>query len=149
MGNLTSLTSLLQRVRFHYLISFPKFLEIILCVWEFCLHICLCTMCVHCPLKLNKEVVFPGNWNYICELPCGCWELILGPLEDQPVLLTPKPSPQPLPHFLHWTYQHPHRSAPGLSYRRLRSSISTPMALCWWHMEAMNWGKVFTPKCYR
>ena len=30
-----------------------------------------------------------------CELPRGCWELNLGPLEEQSVLLTPEPSLQP------------------------------------------------------
>ena len=29
-----------------------------------------------------------------CKLPCGCWELNLAPLEEQPVLLTTKPSLQ-------------------------------------------------------
>jgi hypothetical protein len=28
------------------------------------------------------------------ELPCGYWELNLGPLKEQPVLLTTKPSPR-------------------------------------------------------
>ena len=28
-----------------------------------------------------------------CELPCGCWELNPGPLEEEPVLLIPEPSP--------------------------------------------------------
>ena len=30
-----------------------------------------------------------------CESPCGCWELNLGPLEGQPVLLTSEPPLQP------------------------------------------------------
>jgi hypothetical protein len=30
-----------------------------------------------------------------CEPPRGCWELNLGPLEEQPVLLTAEPSLQP------------------------------------------------------
>jgi hypothetical protein len=30
-----------------------------------------------------------------CEPPCGCWELNSGPLEDESVLLTSKPSLQP------------------------------------------------------
>ena len=30
-----------------------------------------------------------------CELPCGCWELNTGPLEEQLVLLTSEPSLQP------------------------------------------------------
>ena len=29
-----------------------------------------------------------------CELPCGCWELNLGPLEEQLVLLTDEPCVQ-------------------------------------------------------
>ena len=30
-----------------------------------------------------------------CEPPCGCWELNLGPLEEQTVLLTTESSLQP------------------------------------------------------
>jgi hypothetical protein len=30
-----------------------------------------------------------------CELPCDCWELTSGPLEEQSVLLTTEPSLQP------------------------------------------------------
>lgn len=30
-----------------------------------------------------------------CELLCGCWKLNLGPLEEQPVILTDKLSLQP------------------------------------------------------
>jgi hypothetical protein len=30
-----------------------------------------------------------------CEPPYGCWELNLGPLEEQSALLTAEPSPQP------------------------------------------------------
>jgi hypothetical protein len=29
-------------------------------------------------------------------MPCGCWELNPGPLEEQPVLLSAEPSLQPL-----------------------------------------------------
>lgn len=32
-----------------------------------------------------------------CESPCGCWELSLGPLKKQSVLLTTELSPQPNP----------------------------------------------------
>jgi hypothetical protein len=31
-----------------------------------------------------------------CEPPCGCWELNSGPLEEQLMLLTTKPSLQPV-----------------------------------------------------
>jgi hypothetical protein len=30
--------------------------------------------------------------TYSCELPCGSWDLNLGPLEEQPVFLTAEPS---------------------------------------------------------
>jgi hypothetical protein len=30
-----------------------------------------------------------------CELPCGCWDLNSGPLEEQSALLTSEPSHQP------------------------------------------------------
>ncbi|XP_052570146.1 L-seryl-tRNA(Sec) kinase isoform X2 [Peromyscus californicus insignis] len=36
-----------------------------------------------------------------CEPPCGFWELNSGPLEEQPVLLTTEPSPQPSIIFLY------------------------------------------------
>ena len=29
------------------------------------------------------------------DLPCGCWELNSGPLEEHPVILTSEPSSQP------------------------------------------------------
>lgn len=35
-----------------------------------------------------------------CELPCGCWELTSGPLEEQAVLLTTEPFLQALILFL-------------------------------------------------
>ncbi|ERE74288.1 E3 ubiquitin-protein ligase [Cricetulus griseus] len=31
-----------------------------------------------------------------CELPCGCWELNPGPLEEEPGLLTTEPYLQPV-----------------------------------------------------
>jgi hypothetical protein len=52
------------------------------CALVFCLHVCLC-----------KGVRSSGTGvTDRCELPCGCWELNLGPLEEQPVLLTAEPS---------------------------------------------------------
>jgi E3 ubiquitin-protein ligase NEDD4 len=39
----------------------------------------------------------PGNGvTDSCELPCGCWELIMGPMEERPVLLTDDQSPRKL-----------------------------------------------------
>jgi hypothetical protein len=36
----------------------------------------------------SPETGLTDSW----ELPCGCWELNLSPLEEQPVLLTAEPS---------------------------------------------------------
>ena len=45
---------------------------------------------------IGESVRCPGTGvTDSCELPCGCWELNSGPLEEQPVLLTAEPSPQP------------------------------------------------------
>jgi hypothetical protein len=42
------------------------------------------------------DVRFPATGvTDSCELPCGFWELNLGPLEEQSVLLTAEPSLQP------------------------------------------------------
>jgi hypothetical protein len=44
-----------------------------------------------------------------CELPCGCWELNSGPLEEQATnalnLLTPKPSLQPKIHLFFFFFE--------------------------------------------
>jgi hypothetical protein len=51
----------------------------------FCMHVCL-----------HEGVRSPGAGATVsCELPCGCWELNLGPLQEEPVLLTAEPSFQP------------------------------------------------------
>ncbi|EDL00481.1 mCG113792, isoform CRA_a, partial [Mus musculus] len=43
-----------------------------------------------------------------CELPCRCWELNLGPLEEQQVLLTTEPSLQSeLPELVYYYYSTP------------------------------------------
>ena len=49
---------------------------------------------VHCYSAMG--VKYPGTGiTESCELPCGCWELNPGLLEEQSVLLTPEPSLQP------------------------------------------------------
>ena len=51
----------------------------------FCLHMCLCEGA-------------RSSWTRVtnsCELPYGCWELNLGPLEEQPVLFLIELSLQP------------------------------------------------------
>ena len=45
-----------------------------------------------------------------CELPCGCWKLNSGPLEEQAMLLTTEPSLQPptFPFYMRCIYSGVH-----------------------------------------
>lgn len=64
-----------------------------MCVWVFCLHVCLCTMCVQYPWGLEENIGFPGTRvidGY--ESPYGCWESNLGLVGEQLVFLTAQPS---------------------------------------------------------
>jgi hypothetical protein len=45
-------------------------------------------------LLVCVRVLVPGV-AYSCELPCGCWEMNLGLLEEQSMLLNTEPSLQP------------------------------------------------------
>ena len=51
-------------------------------------------------MSLVSEEARRGHWipgtgvTNGCELPCGCWELTPGPLEEQSVILTTEPSRQ-------------------------------------------------------
>jgi hypothetical protein len=51
-------------------------------------------------LHLFSFIIYytPGEviGSHYSELPCGCWELNSGPLEEQSVLLTAEPSLHPL-----------------------------------------------------
>jgi hypothetical protein len=53
----------------------------ILCALVFCLHAYLC----------ESAGSFGTGVIDSCELPCGCWEVNPGPLEEQPMLLTDEP----------------------------------------------------------
>ena len=60
------------------------------CALVFGLQVCLC-----------ESVGSPGTGvTDSCELPCGYWELNLGPLEEQLEFLTAEPSLQPLGHCI-------------------------------------------------
>lgn len=61
-------------------------------VWVFCVPACLCTTSVACSGGGQKEGGVPDS----CDLSGGCWELNLGFLKAQPVLLPIEPSLQPL-----------------------------------------------------
>lgn len=55
---------------------------------------CMCP-CV-CLLRPAEGTRSPEDTDG-CELPCGCWEAILGPLKEQPLNhLTTEPSLHPL-----------------------------------------------------
>jgi hypothetical protein len=48
-------------------------------------------------LPARAYVRIPWNRNYTYKMPCGCWELNFGPLEEYLVLLSTEPSLQHLP----------------------------------------------------
>lgn len=56
-----------------------------------CMYVCVpqaCTM----NQKSEKGIRYPGTEvTDSCELPDGCWEVNLGPLPEQQLLLTAKP----------------------------------------------------------
>jgi hypothetical protein len=68
-----------------YYRSFYNLFIFILCTLVICLHVCLCEG------VRSPETGIANS----CELPYECWELNLGPLKEQPVLLTTEPSLQP------------------------------------------------------
>jgi hypothetical protein len=55
----------------------------ILFIWAHC-------CCLHTHQKRVSDPI-----TYGCEPSCGCWELNLGPLKEQSVLLTAEPSLKP------------------------------------------------------
>jgi hypothetical protein len=63
-----------------------------------CLSVCLCATCMlWCP-KGQKRMLDSLELKLQMRVSChvGCWELNLGPLKEQPKLLTAEPSLQPL-----------------------------------------------------
>lgn len=59
-----------------------------------CIHVCY----IHAtPVGAKEDISLLGTGVPVgCEPPCRCWEVNPGPLEEHPVLLTSKPSLQPL-----------------------------------------------------
>lgn len=55
-------------------------------------------MCFYlCSLHVCEGIRNPGTGvTDKCELPCGCWEMNPGPLEELPVLLTTEPCLEPV-----------------------------------------------------
>ena len=65
-------------------------------MWMSVLSACmLCTMCVQCLWRPEKDILFPGTGVTIvsCSEGAGNWTQVL--LEELPVLLTTEPSPLP------------------------------------------------------
>ena len=57
----------------------------------------MCTPCVQCLQRPEKSVGSLGTEVIgSCELPCGCWDSNLGPLQQQPALLIEEPNLQSL-----------------------------------------------------
>ena len=57
------------------------------------MHTFLCALILCLNVFLCEGARYPGTGVIDnCKLPCGYWELNLGPLEEQPVLLTVEPS---------------------------------------------------------
>jgi hypothetical protein len=61
----------------------------------FCLHACLCSICMPGTLGGKKRELETLEVELDdCEPSRGCWELNLGSLEEKPVLLIAEPSLQ-------------------------------------------------------
>jgi hypothetical protein len=62
------------------------------------IYLFLCTLVFYLHVCQYEEAGFPGTGlTDSCKLPCGCWELNLSPLKDQPMpILTMEPSRQTL-----------------------------------------------------
>lgn len=74
-----------------------------LCIWVFCLRVCLCTMCVQCQ-RVSDSLEL--ELTHIYKLLCGCWGSNLGLLDQfqcsnhwviSPALPPPLPPLLPFP----------------------------------------------------
>jgi hypothetical protein len=59
---------------------------LILCVWALCPHMCLCPTCMPGACRDQKRASESLEVADDSEPSVGCWELNLGPLEEQQVL---------------------------------------------------------------
>jgi hypothetical protein len=55
------------------------------------MYMCHCASS-SCGGQSRASVPFGSGVTHDCESPCRCWEFNLGPLEEQSVLLTTRPS---------------------------------------------------------
>lgn len=56
----------------YFILHVCVYIWVYVCVWHTCKY----------QWKPEKAIKFPWNWNYwqSWEIPCGCWELNLGPM---------------------------------------------------------------------
>lgn len=102
--------TLFPRLRFTCKIQWKKRAkEILAPFFKICFSSCIfcfvctnvCALCASPPLEARRGCHIPWKWvTEGCELPCGCWKLNLGPLE-QPVFLIAELALRPLT-FLEW-----------------------------------------------
>ena len=59
-----------------------------------CMHVCAPYVCCACRGQKESAGSLGTGVTDGCEPPCACWELTLGSLEEQPVLLTTESSLQ-------------------------------------------------------
>lgn len=88
----------------------------------FCLHGCLCTMCMHATASRSWEQstrFLRSGVTGGCRLPCECWELNLGPMQEQKVLLTFKHLSRASSWLLRWEFPVVHLNA-----RLLKRSVT-------------------------
>jgi hypothetical protein len=76
-------------------VELRRFIYLFVCLLIYLFNVCEGSVCVHA-YRLEKGI---GSHRATvidsCELPCGCWGLNSGPLEEQPILLTAEPFLQP------------------------------------------------------
>lgn len=72
-------------------------LKTILCVWVFCLHVCLCATCSQCLRKSEEGILsLELELDSIVISHLGSKNQTQVPLGDQPVFLASEPSLQPV-----------------------------------------------------
>jgi hypothetical protein len=77
------------RLGFIFAMYFGDFFKCFLFIHFICIS--ALSACIPACQKRPSDLIIDG-----CEPPCGCWELISGPMEEQSVLLTAEPSLQPV-----------------------------------------------------
>lgn len=72
---------------------FFRFIYLILCIWDFCLHVCMYTTMYILDAWEGQKRVSSSRTAVTdgCQPLCGCWDLNSDPLEEQPMFLPAEP----------------------------------------------------------